>query len=34
MREKGYVILVTHKNAKTLENNFYSPSKEENKDED
>ena len=25
---------VTHKNAKTLETNFYSPSKEENQDED
>ena len=25
---------VTHKNAKTLETNFYSPSKEENEDED
>ena len=25
---------ITHKNAKTLETNFYSPSKEENEEED
>ena len=25
--------LITHKNAKTLETNFYSPSKEENEEE-
>ena len=32
--EKLHERAVTHKDAKTLETNFYSPSKEENEDED
>ena len=29
-----HTMLMQHKNAKTLETNFYSPFKEENEDED